>query len=693
MSTAIKDSMTDNSVKDDTGDVINGSEVDANPNAIADILDGTTATDLGGAGAVDFLAARIIDLGNAAGSVQTNLVIEWDPADGNQMTDNASGIGVAFKMPDDADNQDTFASINAMCVSDATTAEEGELALSVVKAGTLTETVTLSSAAFAPVTTDHVSLGTSALNFSDLFLDSGAVINFDGGNVTVTHASGALTNSGTLTNTGLVTATAGITSGSAIKSDTDSTDDLGTTSVRWANIYTDNIGDTGQDLTVLATTVNLPSGTVLDFNSANVTVTHSSSKLALVGGLDVGVDGTGHDVKLFGDTSGKYLLWDQSEDLAVLQGSLVVGHTALDGITSSEPHIQIHNTGNPAFGAFRWADSAYGPINYMGKSRNGTIGSHAIVEDGDILGEIKFLGDDGVDLNSVAASIGAAVDGTPGSNDMPGRLVFSTTADGAVAPTERMRIDTVGRVLIGHTASLPVYGTQSPLQIHGSSPLSLSRWVGSAGAPYLQFAKSRGTSPGSFTTVADGDELGNISFSAADNTDVETTAAVIQVKCTGTVGGNRIPGQFSIWVSDAANPSALQERFKIITNGDAYTNDGTIHSLSDISSKKDVADFTDGLAVLTRLQPIKYKFNGRYGMGPDDGVERLGFSAQAVQGVAPYLVSETTQNIGPPLPPEPEDGQVQETANVLGMSQTKLIPIMVNAFKEVEARLAALEAA
>jgi hypothetical protein len=149
----------------------------------------------------------------------------------------------------------------------------------------------------------------------------------------------------------------------------------------------------------------------------------------------------------------------------------------------------------------------------------------------------------------------------------------------------------------------------------------------------------------------------------------------------------------SIWVSDAANPSALQERFKIVTGGDTYTNDGSVSSLSDASSKKDVANFTDGLAVINRLQPIKFKYNGRYGMGPDDGVERLGFSAQAVQGVAPYLVSETTQNIGPPLPPEPEDGQVQETANVLGMSQTKLIPIMVNAFKEVEARLAALEAA
>jgi hypothetical protein len=39
-----------------------------------------------------------------------------------------------------------------------------------------------------------------------------------------------------------------------------------------------------------------------------------------------------------------------------------------------------------------------------------------------------------------AASIEALVDGTPGANDMPGRLVFSTTADGASSPTERMRI-------------------------------------------------------------------------------------------------------------------------------------------------------------------------------------------------------------------------------------------------------------
>jgi hypothetical protein len=43
-----------------------------------------------------------------------------------------------------------------------------------------------------------------------------------------------------------------------------------------------------------------------------------------------------------------------------------------------------------------------------------------------------------------AALIKAEVDGTPGANDMPGRLVFSTTADGASSPTERFRINNAG---------------------------------------------------------------------------------------------------------------------------------------------------------------------------------------------------------------------------------------------------------
>ena len=38
----------------------------------------------------------------------------------------------------------------------------------------------------------------------------------------------------------------------------------------------------------------------------------------LIGALTVGVDDTGHDVKLFGATSGKYMLWDESADSLIL---------------------------------------------------------------------------------------------------------------------------------------------------------------------------------------------------------------------------------------------------------------------------------------------------------------------------------------------------------------------------------------
>ena len=50
----------------------------------------------------------------------------------------------------------------------------------------------MTSAALLPNVNDGYALGTSSYSFSDLFLASGAVINFDDGNVTLTHSSGAL---------------------------------------------------------------------------------------------------------------------------------------------------------------------------------------------------------------------------------------------------------------------------------------------------------------------------------------------------------------------------------------------------------------------------------------------------------------------------------------------------------------------
>ena len=148
MATPIKSSLVDHSALDGTGDAINGSEVDENGNTLADLLDGTSTTVLGQAASVSFEAIDIFQDANAAGSIQNQWVYEWDPADGGQMTDNSSGLGMVWKMPDASDNQTEFANLDVVCVDDtASSGEEGEFIFSVALAGTMTEVLTLGSGA------------------------------------------------------------------------------------------------------------------------------------------------------------------------------------------------------------------------------------------------------------------------------------------------------------------------------------------------------------------------------------------------------------------------------------------------------------------------------------------------------------------------------------------------------------------
>jgi ribosomal protein L18E len=96
---------------------------------------------------------------------------------------------------------------------------------------------------------------------------------------------------GTLGCTGVATFTAasvhsgGITSGGNIISDTDGTDDLGTTGVRWANVYADSIGDDGQALSIGATTFSFDAATSIDTSGNNaLTITSGTAGMTLTAG-------------------------------------------------------------------------------------------------------------------------------------------------------------------------------------------------------------------------------------------------------------------------------------------------------------------------------------------------------------------------------------------------------------------------
>ena len=122
------------------------------------------------------------------------------------------------------------------------------------------------------------------------------------------------------------------------------------------------------------------------------------------------------------------------------------------------------------------------------KSRGG-IGSVTSVASGDVLGGINFRGADGANLRD-ACDIRGEVDGTPSQgSDMPGRLVFRTSADGSSSPTERMRIASDGSIIFNRT------NTTISTSSHGASFLVMSASTGS-----VLFKTSRAAS-GSFSTA------------------------------------------------------------------------------------------------------------------------------------------------------------------------------------------------
>jgi len=125
--------------------------------------------------------------------------------------------------------------------------------------------------------------------------------------------------------------------------------------------------------------------------------------------------------------------------------------------------LQINEGSGVAFSLHRSTADANGANIVFRKTRGTSPSDVTAVATADVLGYITWMGTDGTNPIS-AASIIAQVDGTPGTNDMPGRLVFSTTADGASSPTERMRIKSTGIVNVGNT---PVYADNAAAKTGG----------------------------------------------------------------------------------------------------------------------------------------------------------------------------------------------------------------------------------
>ena len=237
--------------------------------------------------------------------------------------------------------------------------------------------VKMTATGLTPGASDGNALGTAALEWSDLFLADGAVINFgDDQDVSLTHVAdtgillsstdklmfndasqfiqgasatvldiaatdeieltatlidvvGNLAVSGTIIGAGALTAATSITVGSAVltEAELETLDGITVgTAIASKVVTTDaNIDTSGQrNLTItgeLDAATGDFSGDVDIDGTANLDVVDIDGATQIDAIVTVGVDDTGYDVKFFGATSGSHLLWDESADDLILAGA------------------------------------------------------------------------------------------------------------------------------------------------------------------------------------------------------------------------------------------------------------------------------------------------------------------------------------------------------------------------------------
>ena len=134
-------------------------------------------------------------------------------------------------------------------------------------------------------------------------------------------------------------------------------------------------------------------------------------------------------------------------------GQIGIGGISPRTINSHASQVQIsgNNYSDATVSIINNANDSNGAYLFLAKQRSGSAGGSTIIQSNDIIGQIRFSGADGSDLENPMAYIECRADGTPGSNDVPGRLIFYTTPDGTGSPQVRMTIKNNGRVGINES--------------------------------------------------------------------------------------------------------------------------------------------------------------------------------------------------------------------------------------------------
>ena len=137
------------------------------------------------------------------------------------------------------------------------------------------------------------------------------------------------------------------------------------------------------------------------------------------------------------------------------------------------------------------------------------------------------------------------------------------------AGSERLRFSD-NRILIAHTASLGSGNLTPRVQINGETShrasASINRFVDGTGGASIVLAKSRSGTIGTPTVVQQNDTVGGIIFAAADGTDMNSQAALIDAQIDLAPGSDDTPGRLR-FLTTANGSASPTERARIDANG------------------------------------------------------------------------------------------------------------------------------
>jgi hypothetical protein len=421
---------------------------------------------------------------------------------------------------------------------------------------------------------------------------------------------------------------------------TDSTDDarleLKTTNGTFSIQNDRSLGTSG----VLTFAGNTSNNLCIDHSTGRVGIgtTGPSSLLHVTGGSGQLVEfGTGNSLRIGGFGTGNCYV--KGNETTVSFGNVNAGNTAF--LTGDTERARIDSSGRLLVGTSSDFDGYLNQVSSTSgtllslrrtnsnpgsiKLSSGASGDNVV--NGSQLGYFRWYGFH-TSTDYEAARISAEVDGTPGANDMPGRLVFSTTADGASSPTERMRITQGGNVGIGVT---PTYRFDV---------------AGSAANSYIGFHE-------------------NTANTADDNMYLWRMGA----------NANSASANFLYC------QTSTTQRFGLRGNGGLANYSANNVNLSDRNVKKDIAPVSDTWDCIKEWEIVNFRYKDQ----PDDADLNMGVIAQQVAESCPEVIT-VFQEAKEATETEP----AQEER--IGVKEQQMMWMAIKALQEAQLRIETLEA-